>query len=149
VNDESQILYDRNPLDRVQKLAPYLTLDSDAYPSVVDGRIKWIIDGYTTSDSHPFSREVEAYGGINYIRNSVKATVDAYDGKVTLYAWDAKEPLLQTWEKIFPATVKPMSEMSGDLMSHVRYPADMFKVQRSILGEYHVTDAGSFYSHDD
>jgi hypothetical protein len=83
------------------------------------------------------------------MRNSVKATVDAYTGEVTLYAWDDKEPLLQTWQKIFPSTVKPMSEMSGDLMSHVRYPADLFKVQRAILGQYHVTDPGSFYSQDD
>ncbi|RNE59065.1 UPF0182 family protein [Cryobacterium tepidiphilum] len=164
VNDESQILYDRNPLDRVQKVAPYLTLDSDAYPSVVDGRIKWIIDGYTTSATYPYSTPVGlseaitdtetpakpfALDQINYIRNSVKATVDAYDGSVTLYAWDAEDPLLKTWQKIFPSSLKPMSEMSGDLMSHVRYPADMFKVQRSVLTEYHVTDAGSFYSHDD
>ncbi len=79
----------------------------------------------------------------------MKATVDAYDGSVTLYAWDAKDPVLKTWEKIFPTTVKPMSDMSAQLMSHVRYPADLFKVQRSILGQYHVTDAGSFYSRED
>jgi uncharacterized membrane protein (UPF0182 family) len=164
VNDDSQILYDRDPLTRVQKVAPYLTLDSDAYPSVVDGRIKWIIDGYTTSASYPYSTRVGlsdsiydtetpqkpfALDQINYIRNSVKATVDAYDGSVTLYAWDAQDPLLKTWQKIFPSSLKPMSEMSGDLMSHVRYPADLFKVQRAVLTEYHVTDAGSFYSHDD
>ena len=164
VNDESQILYDRDPITRVQKVAPYLTLDSDAYPSVVDGRVKWIVDGYTTSASYPYSTPVSlsaaitdsqtppqpfALDSINYMRNSVKATVDAYSGEVTLYAWDTEEPLLQTWQKIFPSTVKPMSEMSGDLMSHVRYPADLFKVQRAILGQYHVTDPGSFYSKDD
>jgi hypothetical protein len=164
VNDDSQILYDRDPIDRVQKVAPYLTLDSETYPSVVDGRLKWIVDGYTTSTSYPYSTPVSlsdsiadsqtppqpyAIDDINYMRNSVKATVDAYDGSVTLYAWDTEDPLLNTWEKIFPATVKPMSDMSGALMSHVRYPADMFKVQRAILGKYHVTDAGSFYSQDD
>ncbi|MEO6201391.1 MAG: UPF0182 family protein [Cryobacterium sp.] len=164
VNEKSQILYDRDPVERVQKLAPYLTLDSDAYPSVVDGRVKWIVDGYTTSDAYPYSTPVGlskaiadtetpeqpfALDNINYIRNSVKAVVDAYDGSVTLYAWDAEEPILQTWQKIFPSTLKPMSEMSGDLMSHVRYPADLFKVQRAILGQYHVTDAGSFYSKND
>ncbi|ANP71867.1 UPF0182 family protein [Cryobacterium arcticum] len=164
VNDESQILYDRDPVTRVQKVAPYLTLDSAPYPSVVNGRIKWIVDGYTTSASYPYSTAVSlsnaiadtetpeqpfALDNINYMRNSVKATVDAYDGSVTLYAWDENDPLLQTWQKIFPSTVEPMSEMSGDLMSHVRYPADMFKVQRAILGKYHVTDPGSFYSEDD
>jgi len=164
VNEKSQILYDRDPIERVQKVAPYLTLDSDAYPSVVDGRVQWVVDAYTTSESYPYSTPVSlsdaitdtetpaqpfALDKINYMRNSVKATVDAYSGKVTLYAWDAKEPLLETWQKIFPSTVKPMSEMSGDLMSHVRYPADLFKVQRSILGQYHVKDAGSFYSQDD
>jgi len=164
VNDKSQILYDRDPVTRVQKVAPYLTLDSAPYPSVVDGRIKWIVDGYTTSASYPYSTAVSlsnaiadtetpdqpfALDNINYMRNSVKATVDAYDGSVTLYAWDDQDPLLKTWQKIFPSTVKPMSEMSGDLMSHVRYPADMFKVQRAILGKYHVTNPGSFYSEDD
>jgi uncharacterized membrane protein (UPF0182 family) len=164
VNDDSQILYDRDPIDRVKKVAPYLTLDSDAYPSVVDGRIKWIVDGYTTSSSYPYSTPIGlssaiadtetaaqpyALDQINYIRNSVKATVDAYDGSVTLYAWDTEDPILKTWEKIFPTTVKPISDMSGDLLSHVRYPADMFKVQRAMLGQYHVTDPGSFYSHDD
>jgi uncharacterized membrane protein (UPF0182 family) len=164
VNDDSQILYDRDPAQRVSKVAPYLTIDSDPYPSVVDGRIVWIVDGYTTSANYPYSKVQSlsetiadtytpspAYpvDDINYIRNSVKATVDAYDGKVTLYAWDDKDPVLQTWEKIFPATVKPITDMSGDLMSHVRYPADLFKVQRSILGQYHVTDAGAFYSQED
>ncbi|SDK81321.1 hypothetical protein SAMN05216282_11416 [Cryobacterium psychrotolerans] len=164
VNEKSQILYDRDPVDRVQKVAPYLTVDSDAYPSVVDGRVKWIVDAYTTSADYPYSTHVGlsdaitdtetpaqpfALDQINYMRNSVKAVVDAYDGSVTLYAWDAKEPILQTWQKIFPSTVKPMSEMSGELMSHVRYPADLFKVQREILGQYHVTEPGSFYSRDD
>ncbi|MGG7463513.1 MULTISPECIES: UPF0182 family protein [unclassified Plantibacter] len=164
VNNQSQILYDRDPLTRVEKVAPYLTLDSDPYPSVVDGKIVWIVDGYTTSANYPYSKTVSlsdtisdsvtpvqnyALDDINYIRNSVKATVDAYDGKVTLYSWDDKDPVLKTWQKIFPSTVKPMSDMSGDLMSHVRYPADLFKVQRAILGQYHVTNAGSFYSSED
>ncbi|SKC53624.1 UPF0182 family protein [Plantibacter cousiniae (nom. nud.)] len=164
VNSQSQILYDRDPLTRVQKVAPYLTLDSDPYPSVVDGQIVWIVDGYTTSASYPYSKTVSlsdtisdsvtpaqnyALDDVNYIRNSVKATVNAYDGKVTLYSWNDEDPILKTWQKVFPSTVKPMSDMSGDLMSHVRYPADLFKVQRSVLGQYHVTNAGSFYSSED
>ncbi|MEV4735707.1 MULTISPECIES: UPF0182 family protein [unclassified Microbacterium] len=163
VNPDSQILYDRDPKTRVQKVAPYLELDSDPYPSVVDGRIVWIIDGYTTSSSYPYSTTVSlsdaiadsnvpsptlAIDEINYIRNSVKATVDAYDGSVTLYAWDDEDPVLQTWQKIYPSTLKPVSEMSGDLMSHVRYPTDLFKVQRDILGIYHINTAGSFAQQD-
>ena len=163
VNDKSQILYKRNPIDRVKAVAPYLTLDSDAYPAVVDGRVQWIIDGYTTSANYPYSRaenfsssiadtsttSAVTRGSINYIRNSVKATVDAYSGAVKLYAWDTKDPILKTWSKVYPGTLHPISEMSGALLSHVRYPADLFKMQRAILGSYHVTDAGSFYSQQD
>ena len=164
VNDDSQILYDRDPIERVKKVAPYLTLDSDSYPSVVDGRVVWIVDGYTLTDQYPYSNKVSMseaiadseglpqslpFDEVNYIRNSVKATVDAYDGSVTLYAWDDEDPILQTWQKIFPSTLEPMSEMSGALLSHVRYPADLFKMQRAILGRYHVTNPGSFYSRED
>ena len=163
VTDSSQILYDRSPRVRVAQVAPYLTLDNDMYPAIVDGRVVWIVDGYTTSANYPYSRAENlsettadssttyrsSKGDINYIRNSVKATVDAYDGSVKLYAWDAKDPVLKTWMKIFPSTVKPVSEMSGALLSHVRYPADLFKMQRGILGQYHVSDSGAFYSQQD
>jgi len=163
VNSDSQILYDRDPVTRVQKVAPYLELDSDPYPSVVDGRVVWIVDGYTTSSTFPYSTSVSlsdaiadsntaapnfAIDDINYIRNSVKATVDAYDGSVTLYAWDDEDPILEAWQKVYPSTVEPISEMSADLMSHVRYPTDLFKVQREILGVYHVDTAGSFAQQD-
>lgn len=164
IGAESQILYNRDPRERVAEVAPYLTLDSDVYPSVVDGRLFWIVDGYTTSSHFPYSNlenfnasildsssqgVPDGPGEINYIRNSVKATVDAYDGSVTLYEWDEADPILQTWKKIYPGTITPKSEMSGDLMAHVRYPADMFKVQRAVLGNYHVTEAGAFYSQQD
>ena len=164
VNEESQILFDRDPRTRVQKAAPYLQLDSDAYPAIVDERVVWIVDGYTTSANYPYSdiqslssaiadTHTEESGlaldNINYIRNSVKATVDAFSGEVTLYAWDKEDPILQTWQKIFPTTLEPMSEMSDQLLDHVRYPADLFKVQRTILGKYHVTNTNSFYSGDD
>lgn len=163
INAKSQILYDRNPVDRVQKVAPYLELDNDPYPTVVDGRIVWVVDGYTLSANYPYSEIVSlrdaisdttnktprvALDDVNYVRNSVKATVDAYDGKVTLYAWDDTDPLLQAWQKVYPSTLKPVSEMSGELMSHVRYPTDLFKVQRAMLGTYHVDDAASFYARD-
>ena len=164
VTDKSQILYERDPIARVNKVAPYLTTDSDTYPAVVDGEIVWIVDGYTTTANYPYSHveqlssaiadtytEAPAYAidDINYIRNSVKATVNAHDGSVTLYAWDKEDPILQTWQKIFPSTLKSVDDMSDDLKAHVRYPADMFKVQRAILGSYHVTDSASFYSSDD
>jgi len=164
VTDKSQILYERNPKDRVQEVAPYLTLDSDTYPAIVDGKIVWVVDAYTTGTNYPYSQVQQlsksiadtytptpafAIDDINYIRNSVKATVDAYDGSVKLYAWDDKDPVLQTWEKIYPGTILPMTDMSAQLLDHVRYPSDLFKVQRAILGSYHVTDAGSFYSSDD
>lgn len=163
VNEKSQILYDRDPLTRVKKAAPYLELDNDPYPSVVDGRIVWIVDGYTTASTYPYSTTVSldaattdanttqprfAIDNINYIRNSVKATVDAYSGAVTLYAWDTADPVLQTWQKVYPSTLKPISDMSAELMSHVRYPTDLFKVQRAMLGTYHVDDAASFYQSD-
>jgi len=163
VNSESQILYDRDPAVRVQKAAPYLTLDSDPYPSVVDGRIVWIVDGYTTASTYPYSKSESlssaiedtnnpqprfAIDDINYIRNSVKATVDAYSGKVTLYAWDTADPVLKAWQKVYPGTLKPIADMSAQLISHVRYPTDLFKVQRAMLGVYHVTDAQSFYQSD-
>ena len=163
IGDKSQILYNRDPLQRVQAVAPYLTLDSDPYPAVVNGRVLWIVDGYTTSANYPYS-SAENYsqsiadsasertltrGKINYIRNSVKATVDAYDGSVKLYAWDETDPILKTWSKIYPNSLLPVSQMSGELISHVRYPSDLFKIQRAVLGSYHVKDAGVFYSQSD
>jgi uncharacterized protein len=131
----------------------------------VQGRIVWIVDGYTTSNSYPNSERVNlnsvtsdaqtTVGGtvvaqpqddINYMRNSVKAVVDAYDGTVRLYAWDESDPVLQTWEKAFPDVVQPRSEIPADLKDHLRYPQDLFKVQRQILANYHVTDPGTWYS---
>ncbi|WP_432208273.1 UPF0182 family membrane protein [Citricoccus nitrophenolicus] len=165
VNSESQILYDRNPLERVQKVAPYLTVDSNAYPAIVDGRVQWIVEGYTTSNDFPYStgQQLDSAtrdalntdaasnltGQVNYIRNSVKATVDAYDGSVTLYAWDEEDPLLKAWQKVYPSSLEPYSEMSAGLMDHVRYPEDMFKVQRELLGRYHVTNPVDFYENND
>jgi len=167
VRPESQILYDRNPRERVEKVAPYLTVDGKPYPAIVDNKVVWIVDAYTTAASYPYSspsvlqdatKDTQTAQGttaalpnerVNYIRNSVKATVNAYDGSVELYAWDDQDPVLKSWQNVFPSTVKPYSEMSADLMAHVRYPEDMFKVQRELLNRYHVTDANSFYANDD
>ena len=168
VNPESRIMWDRDPITRVEKVAPWLTLDQDPYPIVADGRIKWIVDGYTTSNAYPYSSRVslsdatsdatsqraipaaiQPSDDLNYVRNSVKAVVDAYDGTVTLYAWDPSDPVLQTWMKVFPGTVEPTSKMSEEVMAHVRYPQDIFKVQRTILSRYHVTDPVTFYNGTD
>ena len=168
VNPQSQILYDRTPRDRIEKVAPFLTLDGDPYPAVVDGRVKWIVDAYTTTNAYPYSdlqpledatadsltgttggAVVAAQGEVNYIRNSVKAIVDAYDGQVDLYAWDEDDPILKAWRSAFPGVVQPMSAIDGELMGHLRYPEDLFKVQREVLARYHVTDPGELFSGQD
>ncbi|MFD0901167.1 UPF0182 family membrane protein [Actinomadura sediminis] len=165
INDGAKILYDRSPMERVQKAAPWLKLDGDPYPSVVNGRIVWIVDGYTASNSYPYSEEIslgeatrdtitetrsavarQSDDHVNYMRNSVKATVDAYDGSVRLYQWDDKDPILKTWMKVFDGTVQPRSQIPPELEKHFRYPQDLFKVQRTILAKYHVTDPAAFYS---
>ncbi|MDN5744330.1 MAG: UPF0182 family protein [Nocardioidaceae bacterium] len=168
VNGNSKVLYNRKPAERVEKVAPWLTVDGDPYPAVVDGRIQWIIDGYTTTDKYPNSQR-ESFDAmiedslqqeneglqtvptdeVNYMRSAVKATVDAYDGTVKLYEWDTDDPILKTWMKVFPDAVESKSEISGDLMKHLRYPEDIFKVQRYQMAKYHVTDAGEFYSGND
>lgn len=166
IDANSKILYNRDPRERVEKVAPFITADGDPYPAVIDGRIKWIVDGYTTSDGYPYSQQ-ESLGSaasdsqtgtgtaalpnesVNYIRNSVKAVVDAYDGTVTLYQVDDKDPVLKTWMKTYPGIIKPKSEIPKDLAAHFRYPEDLFKVQRSLLAKYHVTDPQAFYSAQD
>lgn len=160
---DSKLMFIRNPADRVQKLAPFLKLDEDPYPAVVNGRILWIVDGYTTSSGYPYSQRTtlgkattDSRSGnrkvddtVNYIRNSVKATVDAYDGTVKLYTWDDKDPVLKTWAKAFPKLLLPKDQISDDLKAHFRYPEDYFKVQRTLLSKYHVTDPGVFYGGKD
>ena len=168
INSNSKIIFDRSPRERLAKVAPWLKIDGDPYPAIVDGRVLWILDGYTTSSGYPYSRTVDVSGAttdalnvnnnpltsvpnskINYIRNSVKATVDAYDGTVTLYAWDEKDPVLKTWMKAFPNVVKSKSEMTKDLVAHVRYPEDLFRIQRDVLSLYHVKKASAFYGGQD
>ena len=168
INADSKILYNRSPRERVAKVAPWLTLDGDPYPSIVNGKVTWIIDGYTTSSGYPYAQATslstatadaltnnsssitaQSNKTVNYIRNSVKATVDAYDGSVTLYQWDEKDPVLKTWMKAFPNTVKPKSAISKGLLEHIRYPEDMFRVQRDILSSYHVKNAAAFYGGQD
>jgi uncharacterized membrane protein (UPF0182 family) len=165
ITKDSRIMYIRNPRSRVQKVAPWLTLDGDPYPAVINGRIIWILDGYTTSNGYPYSqrtsfgevasdadtgtgnRSAQSRNQINYIRNSVKATVDAYTGEVKLYAFDRNDPVLKTWMKAFPGTVS--TAIPKDLEAHFRYPEDLFKVQRDLIGRYHVTDPVGFFTQED
>ncbi|WP_067455337.1 UPF0182 family membrane protein [Actinomadura macra] len=165
IKKDAKILYNRTPREMVHRAAPWLTLDGDPYPAVVGGRIVWIVDGYTSSDGFPYSEEMslgeatrdtitdtrsavarQANDHINYMRNSVKATVDAYDGTVHLYQWDENDPITKTWMKVFKGTVQPRSSIPPELESHFRYPQDLFKVQRKILSKYHVTDPAAFFS---
>jgi len=165
VNHQSRILYVRDPLARVAKVAPFLTLDGDVYPVISGGSLDWVVDAYTTTDLYPYSEResldsvtadsigtpapVEQSGDqVNYIRNSVKAVVNAYTGKVTLYQWNP-DPLLRTWMKAFPGVIKPRSAIPADLLAHLRYPQDLVKVQRPILARYHVTQAQAFYGGQD
>jgi uncharacterized membrane protein (UPF0182 family) len=163
VGDHSKVLYYRDPVERVEKVAPWLTLDGDPYPVVVDGHIQWVVDGYTTTDQYPqserdsFSDMTSDVVGrppgvrtlptdqINYMRNAVKATVDAYTGEVKLYAWDSEDPILKAWESAFPDTVLSKDQIPSALLAHLRYPEDMFKVQRFQYARYHVTDANDFF----
>ncbi len=166
IGSNSKILFNRDPAERVKAVAPWLTTDSTVYPAIVNKRMVWIIDGYTTLDNYPYSELTSLSSAtadstevavnrllpdkkVSYIRNSVKATVDAYDGTVSLYAQDEKDPVLQAWMKAFPGTVKPKSEISPELAEHLRYPEDLFKVQRMLLAKYHVDDPVTFFSTSD
>ena len=160
----AKIIFDRNPRQRVEKVAPFVTVDGDPYPAVIDGRVQWIVDGYTTIANYPYSERQnlsdlttdsltatnrtasQADSQVNYIRNSVKATVDAYSGKVTLYQWDEQDPVLRSWMKVFPNLIQPKASIPGSVLAHVRYPQDLFEVQRKVLEQYHVDDPRQFYN---
>ncbi len=166
IGSNSKILFNRDPAQRVKAVAPWLTTDSAVYPAIVNKRMVWIIDGYTTLDNYPYSELTSLSSAtadstevavnrllpdkeVSYIRNSVKATVDAYDGTVTLYAQDEKDPVLAAWMKTFPGTIKPKSDITPELAAHLRYPEDLFKVQRMLLAKYHVDDPVTFFSTSD
>jgi uncharacterized protein len=144
---ESKVLYYRNIKERVQKLAPFLMLDRDPYLVITDGRLVWIQDAYTTTDSYPYSQPLR--NGVNYLRNSVKVVVDAYDGSVDFYIADPEDALIQTYQAIFPQLFLPMSEMPESLRAHLRYPEDMFNIQAAVYQTYHMRDARVFYNKED
>ena len=148
IGNNSQVMYNRTVLDRVQKCAPFLRFDSDPYMVVSDdGRLFWISDGYTTNDFFPYSQSTEQLG--NYVRNSVKAVVDAYSGDVSLYIVDPKDPVIKTYKKMFPHIFKSFEAMPQDLRKHIRYPEDMFVAQANILCTYHMTNLAQFYGRED
>ncbi len=166
IGNNSRILFNRDPAQRVEAVAPWLTTDSNVYPAIVNKRLVWIIDGYTTLDNYPYSELTSLSSAtadsnevafnrlgpdkqVSYIRNSVKATVDAYDGTVTLYQQDDRDPVLKAWMSVFPGTVRPKSEITPELAAHLRYPEDLFKVQRMLLAKYHVNDPVTFFSTSD
>lgn len=152
VDAESSVVYRRHIVERVQEIAPFLRISTtrSAYPVIADGRVVWVIDAYTSSTSFPLSPLVGFENrGVRYIRNSVKATVDAVTGEVGLYAVDPEDPILATYARIFPGLVRPLDEMPEGLRSHLRYPVQLMHLQAQILGAYHPTDARLFYSQQD
>lgn len=147
VNSDSKIMIYRNIMDRVRKIAPFLTFDDDPYVVAVDGNIYWIIDAYTLSDKYPYS---EPYSGnINYIRNSVKAIVNAYTGETNFYICDEKDPVVQTYAKIYPGLFKTLDEMPEGFIAHLQYPNALFNIQASVYQKYHMTDVATFYQTED
>ncbi|MDI9936908.1 MULTISPECIES: UPF0182 family protein [Rhodococcus] len=165
IGSDSKIIYNRDPRDRVTHVAPWLTADGDSYPAVVDGKVVWIVDAYTTLQDYPYAQRSSLDGlvedsidqntgrllprkEVSYIRNSVKATVDAYDGTVKLYQVDQNDPVLDAWMGVFPDAVQPADSIPDELRAHFRYPEDLFKVQREMLAKYHVDDPKEFFTNN-
>jgi uncharacterized membrane protein (UPF0182 family) len=165
---ESRIMFHRRIQERVRLIAPFLQFDDDPYIVLADGRLFWIVDAYTTSSDYPYSEPFHAgvaaryepsrqlfdgrrtrLGGINYIRNSVKVVIDAFNGSVDLYIFDEEDPLIQVWRRIFPDLLKNSSEMPSALFRHVRYPADMLLTQGLVYAKYHMTNPVVFYNQED
>ena len=147
LNPESRVLYYRNIKQRVQHLVPFLALDSDPYLVIIDGKLSWVQDAYTITDRYPYSEPIS--GNMNYIRNSVKAVIDAYNGSVTFYVTEPDDALIKTYQSIYPDLFKPAEQMPDSLRVHIRYPEDMFNIQSSIYRSYHMRDARVFYNKED
>ncbi|MEQ1758895.1 MAG: UPF0182 family protein [Vicinamibacterales bacterium] len=147
IGPESRILFHRNIRERVQAIAPFLSFDRDPYMVIADGRLVWLYDAYTISGRYPYS--TAAVGGLNYIRNSVKVAIDAYDGTTTFYLADANDPIVATYARIFPTLFRPLAEMPASLRAHVRYPEDIFGIQAAMYATYHMTQPAVFYNRED
>ncbi len=157
IGEDSRLVHVRDVRDRVSKLAPFLRLDADPYPVVVDGRILWVLDGFTTTSRYPYAQKANTSQltpgsgldtNFNYVRNSVKAVVDAYTGEVTLYVVDPTDPIIGAWSKAFPDLFTPGDQVSDELRSHFRYPEDLFRVQTNLYGRYQFADADQFFNRD-
>jgi hypothetical protein len=166
INSDSKIIYNRGVRDRVARAAPFLEFDGDPYAVVSEGRIVWILDAFTVTNMYPYSQSVDfqnltrVQGGAlagspsvagmnNYVRNSVKATLDAYDGTIKLYVWDPNDPIVRSWRQAFPSLFEDAEEMPADLRSHVRYPEDLFRIQTNMYQRYHMTEPTDFYQRED
>ena len=155
INPDSRILYNRDIRTRVEKLAPFLKFDNDPYLAVVDGRLLWIWDAYTHTDEYPYSERVDLEettrleGEVNYLRNSVKATIDAYDGTMRFYVVDPDDPIIQVWQRVFPDLFTGEEEISQALREHFRYPEDLFKIQAAQYAQYHVETPSQYFSGED
>ena len=148
---ESKILIHRNIQTRAEKIAPFLTYDDDPYLVINEGKLYWIIDAYTMSNKYPYSEPIsdKKYQGINYIRNSVKVVIDAYNGTVDYYIADQEDPIVLSYAKIFPDLFKPLEEMPQGLREHLRYPIDILNLQTLVFQNYHMTNPGVFYNRED
>jgi uncharacterized protein len=166
INSKSEIIYNREVRQRVAKAAPFLEFDGDPYAVVSEGRILWMLDAYTVSNMYPYSQSLDfqnltrvrggalaetpsVVGMNNYVRNSVKATLDAYDGTIKLYVWDQTDPIIKSWKQAFPSLFEEAEKMPADLRSHVRYPEDLFRVQTNVYQRYHMTEPSDFYQRED
>lgn len=158
VTPDSRVMWVRNVTDMVRQAAPFLAVDSNPYPVILDGQIYWVVDAYTTSDDYPYAQQASTSGlsrssgldtRFNYVRNSVKVLVNAYNGSMTFYAWEPHDPILEDYMKAFPHLFTPRSQMSPALLSQLRYPEDLFTVQAETLGRYHITNAKAFYDATD
>ncbi|MFM7962845.1 MAG: UPF0182 family protein [Actinomycetota bacterium] len=157
INSQSRILHDRNVTERAARLAPFLRFDADPYPVVVNGTVQWVLDAYTISDRYPYAQQANVDqltpgGGLNttfnYVRNSVKVSVDAFTGDVIFYVVDGDDPLIAAWSKVFPKLFTDVSEAPEELVRHFRYPEDLFRVQTNVYGRYQFDDATLFFNRD-
>ena len=151
ITDQTQMLYRRNIVERVNEVAPFLSYDRDPYVVVADGKVYWILDGYTTGSTYPYSQAATFQGvnDINYIRNSVKVVVDAYEGTADFYILEPKDPLIKAYMATFPTLFKPIDAMPASLRAHLRVPVDLFNVQIEIYATYHITDPKVFFARED
>jgi len=152
ITNKTKVLYLRDIRERVKKVAPFLGYDNDPYPVILDGRVTWVLDGYTTTSRYPYSERTDGGGAgtaINYVRNSVKVAVDAYDGSITMYVIDESDPIIRAYRKAFPKLFTDGDDMPAGLREHLRYPEDLFSVQTNVYAAYHMTDPTTFFNKTD